>query len=1160
MAATAVRAGGPGKVSSGPPRRLPTQIRRSAHHGLVLTAAALTVLLAGTVLSALAALAGFAVDAGTVSRVSTQPEAQVQVSASYSAAGMAVGDRDVRAALDRTFGPVARRTYLGLVGQAPLVVVAAPGSGPSESATADAAATPMYPVAVQGAAAHGVLVSGSWPAGAGDAPGDAFLHLPTVHPGAEGPTSGDGAPVDAALPEPLALRLHLVPGSLLRLEDSYEHRVTLRITGVFRPAAADPGFWTAVAGNATDSTDLVVVAPDRLNGTAAFNQQIAVRWDAVPDFSRLRAGDLPGLGDRVTELTTSDTNRSVFHGADPSLPLVNPTSTLPVILDHLAGTVVVARSALYLPSALLAVLALTTLVLTARQLAAHRRTELVLQQTRGAGGRRLLTAAGVEWAVIVLPTAVAAPFLAGPLLRGLHGTGVLQGPLPGSTLGAEAWGAVALTVLVHGVAALLPVLRTVTGRDFAARVRVRSARAAVAQQFGADLALLAVAVLGYLQLRHYHSTVTLAGTVDPVLVLVPVVAVGAASVLLLRLLPLATRLLDGFGRRRRGLVLPLAGWQISRRSQRHAGPVVLMCLAVTVGALATTALACLNTLAEDQAQFAVGADVAVQSATATGAPSYPAESLHTRLQALPGVTAVNPVTVSQAMAAEDSVAVGLIGIDSTATAPGRAAPPPPSLRRDLAGPHYAAEVATLGRGYTPAGVALPGRPAGIDLDLAVSAGSAPGGQVSVPALTLTVVDADGVSDQLAVPLTAADGVRRTLHLALPGQARTAYPLRVTGVALQPFPDQPAAGFGLTVYRIGGDGWTAALPAGNRWFDSTPGIGEASATSDDCVASGPGTRPQVHYPTGVCTLAGGTTAGAPLLKAEVASGPPGQLAEGTAVRLSPGTSGFAGQAAAVPVLADDAFVAQTHTRVGGTVRIGVGLDDTGLEQNVDVKVVGTVHAVPGVGTLQSTLLVDQRVLAAAELAKGIPPQQPNLWWLSTDRPADDAAAVAADPLLGTAVTRDQAAAQQRSDPFRFGMRAVLALCRLLAPAFAVIGFTVHVVITTRERRREFALLRAMGTRSRGLATLLWLEQIGVTLFAVLPGALLGVGLAAVILPLVTVDDTGEPPYPPLRVDVPWLWVALTAVATAGAICLVVMTLSRLLARVDLVRTLRAGEDS
>ncbi|MFC1434714.1 FtsX-like permease family protein [Streptacidiphilus sp. N1-3] len=1151
MAATIVRTEPSGRPVRRPPRRLPPPLRRSAQHGLVLTAAALTVLLAGTVLSALAALAGFAVDAGTVDRVSAQPEAQVQFTATYAAPGLAVADRDIRAAVARSFGPVSQHTYLGLVGQTPLVV-----------AGTETSPVLLHPVAVQGAAAHGVLVTGSWPAGAGDPSRDAFLRLPAVPPGSGGTAAGAGPVVDAAVPQQLALRLRLGPGSVLRLTDSYAHRVTVRVSGVFRPSDSEPGFWEGAAGNPTDAPALLVLAPGPLNGTAAFDQQIAALWNTVPDFSRLRAGDLPGLAQRVTTLTTSDTSRSVFHGADPALPLVTVNSSLPSILDRLGGSVVVARSALYLPAALLAVLALTTLVLTARQLAAHRQNELVLQQTRGAGGGRLLRAAGLEWLVIVLPTAVAAPFLAAPLLHGLHGAGVLQGPLPGSTLRTEAWGAVALAVLVHGAAALLPVLRAVTGRDITARLRARGARAAAAQQFGADLALLAVAVLGYLQLRHYRSTVTLAGTVDPVLVLVPVVAVGAASVLLLRLLPLASRLLDAFGRRSRGLVLPLAGWQISRRSGRNAGPVVLMCLAVTVGALATTALACLDALAQDQAEFTVGAAAAVRPAT--GAPGYPDQSLHARLQALPGVTGVNPVTLNQATSSGDSTAVGLIGIDTTATAPGRPAPPLPTLRQDLAGPHYAADIAALAKGIPPGGLPLPGRPAGIDLDLAVTS-SAVGGGVSAPTLTLTVVDADGQTDRITAVPDRLDGTRQTLRLTLPGGARSAYPLTLAGIALTPAADQPAARFGLTVYRIGGDGWADALPAGNLWFDRTGGPGQAAraaaAKAADCVTvPPPGSDEPAAYPSGVCDLAGGAGTGAPLLRAEVASGPPGQRTQGTGIVLVPAPSGSSGEVKPVPVLADDSFVAQTHLRVGDLIKIGVGLDDSGLEQDVDVQVVGTVHAIPGVGTLQANLLVDQRALAAAELAGNIPTQRPGLWWLAGTEPAADAAAVARDPMLGTAVTTDQAAAQQRADPFRFGMREVLALCRLLAPAFAVIGFTVHVVITTRERRREFALLRAMGTRSRRLATLLWLEQIGVTLFAVLPGALLGVGLAAVILPLVTVDDAGARPYPPLRIDVPWLWVALTALATAGAICLVVMTLSRLLARVDLVRTLRAGEDS
>jgi hypothetical protein len=71
--------------------------------------------------------------------------------------------------------------------------------------------------------------------------------------------------------------------------------------------------------------------------------------------------------------------------------------------------------------------------------------------------------------------------------------------------------------------------------------------------------------------------------------------------------------------------------------------------------------------------------------------------------------------------------------------------------------------------------------------------------------------------------------------------------------------------------------------------------------------------------------------------------------------------------------------------------------------------------------------------------------------------------------------------------------------------------------------------------------------------------MGMALASAVLPLVTVDDSGKAPYPPLPLVIPWGTVALTAVATALAISAVVLALARLLARVDLVRVLRAGED-
>lgn len=53
-------------------------------------------------------------------------------------------------------------------------------------------------------------------------------------------------------------------------------------------------------------------------------------------------------------------------------------------------------------------------------------------------------------------------------------------------------------------------------------------------------------------------------------------------------------------------MLPLGAWQIGRRAARHAGPALLVTLALAVAALSSTALAILDRGDHDQAVFTVG--------------------------------------------------------------------------------------------------------------------------------------------------------------------------------------------------------------------------------------------------------------------------------------------------------------------------------------------------------------------------------------------------------------------------------------------------------------------------------------------------------------------------------------------------------------------------
>ena len=886
-------------------RALPPAVRGSVHHGLVLAATAVTVLLAGTVLAALAALATGAVDSGAAARLSADPRSEVQLTAVYTAAGLPAADRAARSALAAVFGDLPEQTYLGVYGPDPLLVRgAASGSA--------AAQLGLHAVALQGAAAHARLVSGTWPAGAGDAGAAAFTAPTAAVP--------RGVELDAAIPDRLAGRLQVGTGSELHLLDAEQRAVAVHVTGVYTAPGA-PGFWSGTVGSsAGDDTrvgSLLVVAPAVVLGDPVLARGAQATWSALPDLARLRAARLPGLRHRIGNFAGGDTGRSVFHGRPPALAGVIAVSSMGDALDDLAGPMVVARSALYLPTALLAVLALAAMVLTARQLAQHRRDELVLRRTRGAGTGRLLLAAAGEWAVVALPAVLVAPFLAGPLLHGLHAAGLLGTEPPADTLVGAVWAAVAITALVHAAGALLPVLLTAGGGDALSRLRLRGPHGAAAQRVGADLALLLVTVLGYYQLAHYHGTVDVSGAgggagVDPVLVLVPAVAALAASLLLLRLLPPAAFLLDRFGRMRRGLVLPLAGWQLGRRSARNAGPVVLMCLAVAVGALATTALAGLDQLAGDQARFAVGADV---RADQRGTLSAPPEVLRSALGALPGVTAVTPVTETN-VADSATVLDDLVGIDTRPLTPGGPPPPVPLLRSDLAGPGFASRLAALGRGVPVYGLPLAGRPASLRLDETLSTDGSP----APPRLRLALEDAAGVVSTVTVPLPAADGARHLVDVPLTpadsgGFTRT-YPLRLTGAAVLVDPLQPIARLTLAVHRVGAVrpggavAWSAGLPGGATWADVTPSA--ADATKSAC---GTGNWNWNYTPggAGVCRLASDLSSGlfTAVISTGHSTGPASRTQQPSEVVLGP--AGGGGTAAAVPVIRTVRALPSSRTR-------------------------------------------------------------------------------------------------------------------------------------------------------------------------------------------------------------------------------------------------------
>ncbi|WP_328767421.1 ABC transporter permease [Streptomyces sp. NBC_00286] len=1075
-------------------RRAPAAVRGTGYHGLVLGAAGLAVLLAATVLAALAALSEKAVEGGVQRRLAGDPEAVVGVYGAYPSSGAEELDGLVRAAVGRAFGGVPHHTWSAL--RVPAVRSAQMSVTEADGRRRDDASVSV--VALQETRRHARLVAGRWPGAA-----------------------GGGGVVETALSDVFAEELALRPGDELRVQAEGGPQVRMRVAGLYRADGRSPAVWANLSTTSFGTSESVALVERAVvTSTPGLAKDVGGLWLGVLDTGGLRLGDIGPLQRRAERFGGSDVSLSVFRGTKPTTELV-AEPTLDDALDDLSAPIAVARAGLYIPATLLAALAAAALVLTARQLAEHRRPELALLAARGAGTPRLALSTTAQWAAVALPAGLAAPFLAGPLLRLLDGAGLIPGDVPASATLTAGWAAALLAVAVHGAALLPPTVRTVRDRHAVRRLRLRLGRFAGAQRLGADLGLAAVAVLGWLQLRQYRSPVT-GGGVDPVLVLAPVAMTCAAALLVLRALPVLARVTEPLARRGTGLVLPLGGWQIARRAARHAGPALLVTLALAVAALSSTALAILDRGDHDQAVFRVGSDLRIDP----GERLAPAER-RAAYAALPGARVVTPVVDTNGYLAQSWVTV--TGIN---TARG----PAPALRPDLSDRPVSELVAPLGRNIPAYGLPLDGSRPELPLRVRLLA-DGPGTPVPVR-LTVHFVDADGLAHASEVDLEDTNGAARTVRLKVPGRGDG---VRIVQLGLSMTGESIRRTYRLSVDRVPG----LTRPA--AWRDVR------TDAPDRLVAGCPGAKPPRRPGSAPGpVLCSDRPAPGTLLDA-VLRGPDIELEYPTwSVRL--GTDRAQGRPAA-PALADRATLDSGVVRVGDTVtlqRAGGG--------SARIKVVGEIDAVPGAERDGPQLLADSRALAAQFVLGGGLPGADTAWWVAAE--GGDAAAalraVRADPRLGTAVDVPGTRARLAADPLRQGARGALTLCLVLAPAFAVVGFTLHTAFSARARAREFALLRALGVRRRQLAAYLWTEQLALAGVAAVLGTLLGTALAALIMPVVTVDDTGRPVYPGLLTEVPWGRVMLTAGVTTLVICGVVTVAARFLGRVDLARVLRAGE--
>ncbi|MGH3243860.1 MAG: hypothetical protein ACRDNL_26005, partial [Spirillospora sp.] len=578
-----------------------------------------------------------------------------------------------------------------------------------------------------------------------------------------------------------------------------------------------------------------------------------------------------------------------------------------------------------------------------------------------------------EGLLIVLPGAVLGPLLAPPLLRlAAHAPTVRDSGLRLDAVSpAPLWIVAVATALICAVVLTVPTLRGANRTFVEAQAGI--GRTGRLRGSGADLALLLVAGLAIWQLTRYGADGAGGGNtasgIDPFIVSGPALALLAGGVLLLRLVPVTSRIAERAATRGRGFVTALGTRQVGRRRLRYAGPVLLLVMAMAVGVLSVTTMSTWRRSQTEQADFQAAADLRVTRATAPESPTPLGQA--GRVAALPGVTGTTAVLRTEADLGDASATI--LAADTGALGPVLRVQP--GLQNDL----RLDELAKARPAFP--GLTVPGKPQRLLLDLKLGhAGPVPGKPANYkpPAdtqykIAVTVADARGLVRQVPLPGLLADGRAHTLALdastlAGPGGVLS-YPLSVRGLHYS-YDDNIYSGpLDLELLHVRGDGTgEAAPPAGARWdafvqpSDSRPGARAETA-------AGALTKIAIESPPGWASE-GDTFEAIGTVNALLATGQPTPRggAAGTNTDLLP----------LVPGVITEETARRAHVGVGGKVTVGT------VDGQQPVKVVGIAPALPSVPPGEPGILVDLPTLTGTRLAAGgTAPASivPGEWWTS-----------------------------------------------------------------------------------------------------------------------------------------------------------------------------------
>ena len=972
--------------------------------------------------------------------------------------------------------------------------------------------------------------------------------------------------LDGALPTPGAMTIEIaltdlaaevmgldVGDQLLVVDRRDEsHLVEVTVTGIISLRDASAPIWAGheilVNGQSEPGAfwtvgPLLTARQDLLD--TIVTRRAEATWRIVPDFSPLTTEDLVAVENSLLDLELL-LNRAFDSGPRSAAPTASPV-TIDTGVDGLLGE---ARRSLAVTSASvlaltfqLAILAGYALALTAGLMVESRRIETDLIRSRGASPSSLATTSVVEALAFTVPAVIVAPWLASLALRVFDDFGPLStidlqiNPRPTTT----SWVLAGLAGLGALIALTLPAYLAARRFDGASPRHRRQERTSASQRAGFDLALVVIIAAIIWQLTEIGPDIAarVQGRfgVDPLLVVAPAVGLLAGSVLALRLVPLMAAVAERVVARLRTIVPALSAWQVARRPARYARSSLLLVMAIAIGFFTAAFTQTWVDSQTDQAEFRVGADLQTTPNRRTG-DSISDLYLGAAHEEVEGVNLSAPVSSDRRQFERVAATGQVLAIDAERASV-------VNVRSDLA-PDFSQLMATLeDLRPQPAVVELPGQPVTIGLTAVVT-------QVPLPIepdpptpfdsrVALLIRDGRGLVHKIDVGQLHTGGIRQQITVSLTEKTSDgrellpAYPISILGFELDvampnDVPREAIIEFEQFDTRDSDGTWRHIPITGTRWSPSQRQV------------IGAFLRPEL----GVAATTGDA------LTLEVSTG----VAEQGVVDFLFTPQGTEPTPIGAVVTRD--FFEEASLSIGQVVRLSA----LGTLRD-QVEIVGVVEAVPSILPESGpAVIIDYQSLQLVDIGPGHPVRQADRYWISSERGQDDqiASILRRDPFDSfQVIATSDVIAGLAGDPVALGTIGALTLGFFASAVFAAVGFAVSAAVSARERLLEFALLRAVGMSPTQLGRWLSLEQGALVVVAMLMGTGVGALLTAVLLPLITLTQTGDLAFPQVVIQYPWPTVLALQVIVGLVLATIIAAMIMGLRRAGLGSVLRMGEE-